>query len=395
MSSERLVRVDDVVRRYIDEKKVSGAVTLVARRGRVVHLEAQGVMDIESGEPMRRDSIFRMASSTKPVTGVAIMMMIEEGKVALTDPVSKFIPEFKGPKVAVAPTREITSYGLKGPKVTVEEAGPVELVSAEREVTIRDLLTHTSGLVSGGLGQRQAPPELLRPGGAGATLAEAVARYAKLPLDFEPGTRWRYSGLAGIDTLARVVEVASGLPFDEFLRRRIFEPLGMVDTSFVVPEDRRSRVVSVHRRAGGGLEKVPSFIRFPETYFSGAGGLCSTASDYFRFAQMLADGGRSGDRRLLSPRGVELFASNHVGDLFEGQSGRPKGMGFGLTVEVVVDPIRAGTFRSRGSFGWDGAFGTHFWVDPQEKLVAVLLIQTSGRDIHRDFETAVMQSIVE
>src|SRR4051794_8502484 len=192
ISSERLNRVDEVIRRYIEQKKISGAVALVARRGRVVHHEARGVMDVESKAPMRTDAIFRMASSTKPVTGVAILMLIEEGKVALTDPVSKYIPEFKKPKVAV------------------EKDGEIQLVPAEREVTIRDLLTHTSGLASGGVGQRQAPPELLRPGGAGATLAEGAARYATVPLDFQPGTRWRYSGLAGIDALARVVEVASG-----------------------------------------------------------------------------------------------------------------------------------------------------------------------------------------
>jgi len=377
ISSERLGRVDDVIRRYIAEKKIAGAVTLVARRGSVVHHEARGLMDVETKAPMRKDTIFRMASSTKPVTGVAILMLIEEGKVALTDPASKFIPEFRGQKVAV------------------EKDGDVQLVAADREVTVRDLLTHTSGLASGGPGAKKAPPELLRPGGAGATLAEAAAKYAALPLDFQPGTKWRYSGLAGIDVLSRIVEVASGQKYDEFLNRRIFEPLGMDDTTFVVPSGRQDRLASVHRRTGGGLEKVPSFIRFPETYYSGAGGLSSTAADYYRLAQMLVDGGKVGDRRLLSPRGVELFASNHVGDLFAGQAGRPPGMGFGLTVEVVVDPVRAGTFRSKGSFGWDGAFGTHFWVDPDEDLVAVLLVQTSGRDLHRDFETAVMQSLVD
>src|SRR4051794_31194199 len=190
ISSERLGRIDDVIQRYIDDEKISGAVTLVARRGRVVHYEARGVMDVESREPMHTDAIFRMASSTKPVTGVAILMLIEEGKIGLTDPVSKFIPEFKGMKVAV------------------EEDGEVRTVPAEREVTIRDLLTHTSGLASGGIGQRKAPPDVLRPGGAGATLAEGAGRFATLPLDFQPGTRWRYSGLAGIDTLARVVAVA-------------------------------------------------------------------------------------------------------------------------------------------------------------------------------------------
>ncbi len=377
ISPERIKRIDDVVKRYIDAKRVSGAVTLVARRGQVVHHEAQGVMDVETKAPMRIDTIFRMASSTKPVTGVAILMLIEEGKVALTDPVSKYLPEFKKMNVAV------------------EDGSEIKLVPADREVTIRDLMTHTSGLMSGGIGQRMAPPELLRPGGAGATLAEGAGRFAAVPLDFQPGTRWRYSGLAGIDTLARVVEVASGRSFDEFLRERIFEPLGMRDTFFVPPSDRGDRLASVHQRADGELKKVPSYLRFPETYTSGAGGLYSTAADFFRFAQMLANGGGTDGKRLLSPRGVELFSSNQVGDLFNNQIGRPAGMGFGLTVEVVVDPVRAGTFRSRGSFGWDGAFGTHFWVDPQEKLVAVLLIQTGGRDIHRDFETAVMQSIVD
>ncbi len=376
VSPERLKRIDDVVKRYIDENRVAGAVTLVARRGQVVHFEAQGVMDTESKAPMRTDSIFQMASCTKPVTGVAVLMMIEEGKVALTDPVSKYVPEFKGAKVAI------------------EENGETRLVAADREVTIRDLMTHTSGLMSGGVGQRKGPPELGRPGGAGATLAEGVGRFAAVPLDFQPGTRWRYSGLGGIDTLARVVEVASGKAFDEFLRERIFTPLGMRDTFFVLPSDRDDRLASIHQRAEKALKKVPSSIRFPETYPSGAGGLYSTAADYFRFGQMLANGGELDDKRLLSPRGVELMGSNHVGHQFEGQAGRPGGMGFGLTVEVVVDPVRAGTYRSKGSFGWDGAFGTHFWVDPQENLVAVLLIQTGGRDFHRDFETAVMQSIV-
>ncbi len=376
MSAERLKRIDDVIGRYIEAKKISGAVTLVARGGIVVHHAAQGVMDVESRTPMRKDSIFRMASSTKPVTGVAILMLIEEGKVGLTDPVSKYLPEFKGQKVAV------------------EKDGNIELVAADREVTIRDLMTHTSGLLSGGVGQRKAPPDLLRPGGVGATLTEGATKYAAVPLDFQPGTRWRYSGLAGIDILARVVEVASGQTFAEFLKGRIFEPLGMTDTFFVVPDDRKDRLASIHRRTAGGLEKIPSFIRFPDTYTSGAGGLASTAADYSRFAMMLANGGELDGKRLLSPRAVELMGSNQVGDLFAGQAGRPRGMGFGLTVEVVVDPVQAGTFRTKGSFGWDGAFGTHFFVDPQERLVAVLLVQTSGRELHRDFETAVMQSLV-
>ncbi|HKI37487.1 MAG TPA: serine hydrolase [Gemmataceae bacterium] len=381
VSSERLRRIDDVVRRHIDEHRIAGAVTLVARRGRVVHFEAYGLRDVEGKRPMAKDTLFRMASSTKPVTGVAVMMLVEEGKVRLSDPVSKFIPEFKELQVAV------------------ERDGKVELVPAERPITIRDLLTHTSGLGSGGPGTRKAPPEALRPGGED-TLADYVQRLAKVPLDFQPGSRWSYSGLAGIDTLSRVVEVVSGRPYDEFLRERVFEPLGMKDTSFLhQTDDRNTRLASIYRGIGDKLEKLPPFLRFPKGYFSGAGGLISTAEDYFRFAQMLANGGELDGKRLLSPRAVELLSSNQVGEMFGGQLGRPTGMGFGLTVEVVVDPVRAGTFRSEGSYGWDGAFGTHFWVDPKAHLVAVFLVQSPAgpvvRGTHGDFETAVMQAIVE
>jgi CubicO group peptidase (beta-lactamase class C family) len=330
---------------------------------------------------MAKDTLFRMASSTKPVTGVAVMMLVEEGKVRLADPVSKFIPE------------------LKDLKVAVERDGKVDLVPADRPVTIRDLLTHTSGLGSGGPGTRKVPPEALRPGGED-TLADYVRRLAKVPLDFQPGSRWSYSGLAGIDTLARVVEVASGRPYDAFLRERVFEPLGMKDTFFLQRTDgRNDRLATIYRGTAKGLEKVPSFLRFPKGYFSGAGGLASTAGDYFRFAQMLANGGELNGKRLLSPRAVALMSSNHVGEMFGGQLGRPKGMGFGLTVEVVADPVRAGTFRSEGSYGWDGAFGTHFWVDPKARLVAVFLVQSPAgpvvRGIQGDFETAVMQAVVD
>jgi CubicO group peptidase (beta-lactamase class C family) len=381
VSTERLHRVDDVIRRNIESHHLAGAVTLVARKGRVVHFEAQGLMDLESKKPMARDTLFRMASSTKPVTGVAIMMMIEEGKVRLNDPVSKFIPEFKGLKVAVQR----------------EPESEIQLVPAEREITIRDLMTHTSGLGSGGLGTRRVPQGSLFPTGS-ENLASMTARLAKVALDFQPGTRWRYSGLAGIDTLGRVVEVTSGQSFDEFLKSRIFGPLGMNDTFFDLPDDRKERLATVYRGTENGLEKSTFTLRFPKTYHSGAGGLVSCAADYFRFAQMLANRGELGGHRLLSPRAVELYSSNHVADMMPGQLGRPQGMGFGLTVEVVVDSVRAGSFRSNGSFGWDGAFGTHFWVDPKEQLVGVFLIQGMGgpiRQIQRDFETAVMQAIVD
>ncbi len=348
----------------------------------VVHVGAQGLMDIDSKRPMTPETMFRMASSTKPVTGVAVLMMVEEGKVRLSDPVSKFIPEFKGLKVAAR--REAES--------------DVVLMPAEREITIRDLMTHTSGLLSGGIGTRMAPQGAMWPGD-GATLATHIPGLTKVPLDFQPGTRWRYSGLAGIDTLGRVVEIASGQSFDEFLRHRIFEPLGMKDTFFHVPEDRTDRLATIYQGTEGSLRKSGFTLKFPKGYYSGAGGLSSCAADYFKFAQMLANRGEFNGHRLLSPRSIELMSSNHVDDMMPGQLGRPKGMGFGLTVEVMVDSVRAGSYRSNGSFGWDGAFGTHFWVDPKAQLVAVFLVQTQASPvvagIQREFETAVMQAVVE
>jgi CubicO group peptidase (beta-lactamase class C family) len=377
LSSERLKRIGALMGRYVQDGRLAGAVTLVARRGKVAHFEAHGMADPSEKTPLAKDALFRMASSTKPVTGVAIMMLVEEGKVRLSDPVSRFIPEFKGQEVAV------------------EKDGKVERVPAVRPVTIQDLLTHTSGLASGGVGSKAAKPEDLRPA-AGDTLAEYAKRLGKVPLDFQPGTQWRYSGLAGIDVLARVVEVASGQTFEAYLRERIFEPLGMRNTFFVVPEDQEGRLAGVWRRTAKGLEKGQPFTMLAnKTYTSGAGGLTSTAEDFWRFGQMLLNGGRLGDRRLLGPRTVDLFATNHVGGMFVGQLGRREGMGFGLTVEVVLDGVKAGTRRSNGSFGWDGAFGTHFWVDPKEQLVAVLMIQTPGYDLQRDYENAVMQAIID
>jgi CubicO group peptidase (beta-lactamase class C family) len=380
LSKERLHRINDAVQRYIDDGKLAGAVTLVARNGRVAHFEAQGLMDVESKKPMRKDTLFRMASTTKPVTAAAVLVLMEEGKLRLGDPVSRFIPEFKSMKVAVA------------------KAGSqdIDLVPAEREITLRDLLTHTSGLGSGGAGAREMA-KVMQPPKPTDTLADVIPRWAGVPLDFQPGSQWRYSGGAAFDILGRVVEIASGLTFDQFLRQRLFEPLGMKDTFFVVPEDRLERQATVYRSAPGKLEKLPVPAFFTRrNYFSGAGGLSSTAADFARFAQMLLNGGQLNGRRVLGPRTVELMGSNHVGTMFSGQLGRPdKGIGFGLGVEVVLDAVQAGWRRSNGSYGWDGAFGTIFWVDPKEQMIAVLMIQRPGRDIYRDFESAIRQAIID
>ena len=372
LSSERLKRINQLIQRAIDAKQISGGVTVVARRGRVAHFEAQGLMDIEANTPMRKDAIFRIASMSKPVTGVAIMMLLEEGALRLNDPVSRFIPEFKETKVAT-------------------ETGPVP---ADRDITIRDLLTHTSGLQSGGAGSREAAK--MSPRSTNSTLAEYIPTLGRVPIDFQPGSEWRYSALAGIETLGRVVEVASGTTFDRFLQERIFTPLGMKDTTFVPSADRMPRVVTLYQRTPEGLRRLdtPAWLA-TQTLFSGGGGLYSTAEDYLQFAQMLLNGGELGGRRLLSPRTVDLMASNHVGDLYRGTDGRASGTGFGLTVDVVLDNVKANARKSSGSFGWGGAFGTYYWVDRKEQLTAVLMVQTPYNVLRRDFENAVMQAIVD
>ena len=385
MSAERLERVGEMIQRAIDAKQISGAVTVVARRGRVAHFEARGLMDIEANAPMRKDAIFPIASMTKPVTGVAILMLVEEGKIRLADPVSRFVPEFREPKVAI---RRSDSAG---------EGGDIYTVPAEREVTVHDLITHTSGLGSGGAAS-EATSRIAPRDGTG-TVADWAAALGAAPLDFQPGTRWAYSGLAGIDTLGRIVEVASGLTFDEFLRQRIFEPLGMKDTAFNVPEDKKQRVVTLYRRTPDGLElrAVPAWVA-TTTLHGGGGGLWSTAEDYLQFAQMLVNGGELNGTRLLGSRTVALMASNHVGDLYEkaGRVGGSPGKGFGLTVDVVLDGVAArGDHRSTGSFGWGGAFGTTWWVDPKEDLTAVLMVQTPSGPLRADFQNAVMQAIVD
>src|SRR5439155_636895 len=267
------------IQRRIDAGEISGAITAVARNGRIAHFEAKGLMDIETRKPMAKDAIFRIASMSKPITGVAIMMLMEEGKVRLTDPVSRFIPEFKGIKVAVA--RQSTPAPAGANQAT--PASPqFYTVPADREITIRDLLTHTSGLVSGPMSTSEAAKVARKPG---ETLADYIPRLGSVPLEFQPGSRWSYSPGAGFDTLGRIVEIVSGQTFDVFLKQRIFDPLGMKDTFFSPPEDRLSRIASNYRKTAKGLEKLPD--PGPTKYFSGAGGLRSTADDYVLFGQML------------------------------------------------------------------------------------------------------------
>jgi CubicO group peptidase (beta-lactamase class C family) len=385
LSEQRLLRIHDTIQRHIDAHDISGAVTLVARKGQIAWFHSQGLMDIDANKPMQKDAMFRAFSMSKPVCGAAILMLLEEGKVRLNDPVSKFIPEFKGSMVAVMQDRPVNAPANQ----------PMYYrVPAAREITIQDLLTHVSGLASGGQASSHELGSLIDIV-ASRTLADMMPKFAAAPLDFQPGSRWTYSPLAGFDTLGRVVEAASGMNFDQFLRERIFTPLGMKMTAFHPGDDRWSNVVTAYHRADGSLTKTQDPNRLQsKTYFSGAGGLVSTAEEYAQFALMLASGGQWNGVRLLSPKTVELMSSVFVPDTLPGRS---PGRGYGLSVEVVSDPVAAGRRVSKGSFGWDGAYGTHFWVDPKENLIGVMMIQTDNpnRQVDRDFENAVMQALVE
>jgi len=388
LSADRLKRVTELMQRLIEAKTFSGAVTLVARNGRIAHFEAQGLMDLESKTPMRKDAIFRIMSMTKPVVGVSVMMLVEEGKIRLTDPVGTFIPELQNLKVTVPNSDGVIAAAPSG---AVSAPQPGRIVDAARPITVRDLLTHTSGLMSGGASAAQASQVAI---GAGEPLAMVIPKLKNVPLDFQPGTRWAYSGQYGFDVLARIVEVASGMPFDRFTKQRIFDPLGMKDT-FFYPATGNPRIATLYRVVEGQLRKQPEGAHVNGAYFSGGGGLFSTAEDYLQFALMLMNSGQQDGKRLLSTRSVEMMSSVFAPDTLPG---RQAGEGYGLSMRVVIDPAARNTFLSKGSFGWSGAYNTHFFIDPKERIVGIFMTQSalleSRGQVRDDFETAVMQSIV-
>jgi CubicO group peptidase (beta-lactamase class C family) len=387
MSTQRLERVAELVQRHIDAGSFSGAVTLVARDGRIVYHEAQGLMDLEAKKPMTEDAMFRIMSMTKPVIGVATMMMIEEGKVRLQDPISRFIPEWSDMTVAVS----LPAAGGGGPGGGAARGAPAEpryyTVPVERPVTVRDLLTHTGGLVSGTNSGFAARAVAAKPN---ETLADYIPRLGAVPLEFQPGTRWAYSAAAAFDVLSRVVEITSGTTIDKFVKARIFDPLGMKDTTYIVPTG-SPRLAKLYSRTPEGLRPAANPAFMNGVYFSGGGGLVSTAADYAQFALMLANGGEWNGVRLISPRAVDLMDSVFAPDTLPG---RPTGESFGLSMRVVTDPAARNSFLTEGSFGWSGAFGTHFWVDRKENLIAIAMTQTSNQEFLRDFENMVMQAVV-
>ena len=385
MSSERLERINQAMQRHIDAGNIQGAVTVVARRGKLVHFQSHGLMDVPNNRPMTDDNVFIMMSSTKPVLGVAAMMMIEEGLIRPTDPVSKWIPEFENIEVAVL----ADPYDENISPMRINRGNPPEyrLVPAHRQITVHDILTHTSGLASSGLGSAISTQADRSPG---ATLANTVPKYGSYALDFQPGTRWQYSGGTALDVVARIIEIESGLPFDQFVKERIFEPLGMNNTWWNVPEEYADRRVVISDR-----DMAPFFDVPDTTYFSGSYGFNSTAADYLRFEQMLVNGGELFGNRLLSPRTVRMMGSNQAGDLYEGIRRNVRGQGFGYTVAVVEDPIVSNTRRSSGAFGWGGAFGTRSYTDPAEELTAVIMLQQPYGPAQSDFENAVQQAIID
>jgi CubicO group peptidase (beta-lactamase class C family) len=402
MSLERLQRIDQMLERRIAAGEIAGAVAIVARKGKIVHLTAKGVMDLETKQPVTAGTMFRVASMTKPVTSVAIMMMIEEGKIRLNDPVSRYIPEFRGQKVAVAApagprgegTASATGAGAAGAGGGRGGRGGAPpnftTVPAQREITIKDLLTHTSGLASGQMSNSTVQAIARK---QGEKLADYIPRLGTTTLEFQPGSRWAYSAQAGHDTLGRIVEIASGMPLNEFFQKRIFEPLGMKDITFWPSPAQWQRVASVYTRGANGLTKNnnPNGMS-SEVYFMGSGGLITTAEDYIPLGVMLANGGELNGKRILGKKTVEMFRSAHIPDTLPG---RAAGEGYGLGVRVVTDHVRRGTMLSDGTFGWSGVYGTHFFVDPVEQTVGVLLVQTSNQEVNRDFEDLVAQSIID
>lgn len=392
LSSERLERISKTVQKDIDDKRIAGAVTLVLRHGQVAWFKAQGMQDREAGKPMKQDTIFRICSMSKPITTVAVMILYEEGHFLLEDPVSKYLPEFKNPKVLVKPAN----------------GGEPYTIPATREITIRDLLRHTSGLTynwNPDLGpmykEANVASGLLPFDG---TIGDSVDRLAKLPLLFNPGDRWEYS--LSVDVLGRLVEVVSGLPLDQFMRTRIFDPLGMKDTYFFPPDNKLDRLATAYTYyPDKGLNRFPdtpitegSFsysadypYRGPRKLFSGGAGLNSTAADYARFCQMLLQGGKLGNTRILSRKSVELMTHDQLGKIGTDQS---FGLGFGI--EGDRGPLTE--LGTPGSYNWGGFFYTAFSVDPKEEMIVIFMGQlhpTGDLELDRQVHELAYQAIVD
>ncbi len=388
MSSERLGRLTETLQDYVDGGRLAGAVAIVARRGQIAYLEAVGHRDKEAASPMTRDVIFRIASQTKALVSVGVMMLQEEGVLLITDPIGKYLPEFMMTTVAQPNGRD--GY---------------DVVAAKRPITIRDLLTHTAGI---SYGSGPAGDKWNEAGITGWYFAnrdepagDVMARLAKLPLDAHPGEQWIYG--YNTDILGVMIEKITGQTLGVFLSERVFGPLGMDDTHFFLPSSKSDRIAAVYSSTEhGGVERAPdpghmvgqgAYLDGPRKSFSGGAGLLSTASDYATFLQMMLNGGELDGTRILTRRTVDVMTVDHTGEI-EFRNGQ----GFGLGFSIVMDPGTSGLPSSVGEYGWGGAYHSTYWVDPQEEMVVVYLTQLiPARDIddHGKLRTLVYQSIVD
>ena len=388
LSSERLARLTAALQDHVDEGRLPGAVALVARRGRIAYLEAVGYRDKESNAPLTTDAIFRIASQTKALASVGVMLLQEEGKLLITDPVGKYLPEFMETTVAQP-----------------NDAGGYDVVPSKRPITIRDLLTHTAGI---SYGSGPASGQWDAAGITGwyfadrdETVGDVMARLAALPLDAQPGEAWVYG--YNTDILGAMIEKISGRTLGEFLRQRLLGPLGLDDTHFFLPEAKVDRLATVYSStADGGIERAPdpghmvgqgAYVDGPRKSFSAGAGLLSTAADYATFLQMMLNGGTFAGQRVLSRKTVESMTVDHLGDV----PFRP-GQGFGLGFSVVEDPAALGLPASVGEYGWGGAYHSTYWVDPAEELVVVYLTQlipARGIDDHGQLRALVHQAIID
>ncbi|SHI41670.1 CubicO group peptidase, beta-lactamase class C family [Tangfeifania diversioriginum] len=371
MSPERLARIDKMCQQAVTEGNLPGIVSLVARNGKIVHWKAYGMANNQQGRELKRDDIFRIASQSKAITSTAVMMLWEQGKFQLDDPISKYIPEFKNQQVLKTFSYSDTSW----------TGEPVK-----REITIRHLLTHTSGLGYGIIDGDERFKMLYQKAGVtdlfttkNITIEESVKKLAKLPLHHQPGEKYTYS--EGLDVLGYFIEVVSGMPFDEFLKTHIFDPLGMDDTRFYLPESKADRLVAVQHKKDGKWQKYPvTFydtdypVKGAKTFFSGGAGLSSTAKDYATFLQMYLNGGEYNGVRLLSRTTVNTIMANQTGDLFSGTE-EHYGLAFGV---LTTEAVAKGGLGSEGTFDWGGYFNTQYFADPAENVIGIIMKQTQG-----------------
>ncbi|MDR0792498.1 MAG: beta-lactamase family protein [Chitinophagaceae bacterium] len=368
MSAERLNKIDLMLKNAVDQKEIPGAVALIVRNGKIVFYNAYGMADNTTGRAMKKDDIFRIASQTKAITATAVMMLWEEGKFNLDDPISKYIPEFGKAQILDTFNEKDSSYTTK---------------PAKNQITIRHLLTHTSGVGYGAIDNEKFRKIYAKAGITDAfttepvNIADNIKKLAKLPLHQEPGERWVYS--EGLDVLGYLIEIISGMPFDKFLRTRLFEPLGMNDTYFYIPDNKKNRLVSVQQKTDGEWKKYPGNffdsdypIKGAKTFFSGGGGLSSTAKDYATFLQMYLNGGELNGVRILSRKTIETIMANQIGDAWQGNY---QGLAFQVMNQKQQD---AGGQGSAGTFQWGGYFNTQYFADPKEKLIGILMKQTAG-----------------